>query len=340
MLTRDNYRGVFAYPPTPFTPQSLLLDEDAVRENIRKLAALGASGVVMAGTSGEFYALSTAEYQRLGTIMQEECARADILSVMGTSGLSTQDAIERTTQAMDLGLDGAICLQPFYSTLTTEELLRFWRDLATACPKIGLIIYHFEWVRQDYSLETFKALADLPNIVGSKEAHWDFNKWLKFSRTSPLVHMSATDIGWLVELHKHHAVGVGSMHVCLVPHLVSQILDHCAAGNYLAAERALMPFTDFFARTKLGSGRPHVFPPELGDWQKYSSNARHKALVDAFGFLRAGPPRLPSLPVPEGLGRHLRDYIESHYPELIPPANWTGALGRPLWRPAAPPPRL
>ncbi len=98
-----------------------------------------------------------------------------------------------------------------------------------------------------------------------------------------------------------------------------------------------MPFTDFFARTKMGGGRPHVFPPELGDWQKYSSNARHKALVDAFGYLRAGPPRLPSLPVPEGLGRHLRGYIEKHYPELIPPANWNSAPGRPLWRPAVAP---
>ncbi len=106
MLTRENYRGVFAYPPTPFTPQSLLLDEDAVRENIRKLGALGAAGIVMAGSSGEFYALNAAEYRRLGVIMQEECARAGMLSVLGTSGLSTQEAIERTTQAMDLGLDG------------------------------------------------------------------------------------------------------------------------------------------------------------------------------------------------------------------------------------------
>lgn len=333
MLTRKNYRGVFAYPPTPFTPGTMLLDEEAVRSNIAKLARMGVDGIVMAGSSGEFYTLDPVEYRRLGLILQEECARAGILSVLGTSALSTREVIERTTMATELGLDGVIALSPFYTTLTTAELREFWRDLATSCPDIGLIVYNYEWVRQQYSIETFKALADFPNIVGSKEAHWDFSKWLGAHRQGALAHMSATDMGWLVEMHKQQAVGVGSMHVCLMPHVVKEVMFACEAGDYAAAEKALVPFTEVLSCLKLGTGRPHVFPSELEDWSSFSGTARHKAMVDAFGFLQAGPPRPPGLAVPDKTVRALRDYLERHWPALLPPTDEAALTtgGRPLW---------
>ena len=43
-LTRERYRGVFAYPPTPFA-DDLSLDEQALRSNIRKLVRLGVEGI-------------------------------------------------------------------------------------------------------------------------------------------------------------------------------------------------------------------------------------------------------------------------------------------------------
>ncbi len=51
--------------------RSLLLDEDAVRSNIRKLADVGVHGIVMAGSSGEFFTLSSEEYSRLARIVME-----------------------------------------------------------------------------------------------------------------------------------------------------------------------------------------------------------------------------------------------------------------------------
>jgi dihydrodipicolinate synthase/N-acetylneuraminate lyase len=317
MLTRENYRGIFAYPPTPFTDRSLLLDEDAVRSNIRKLADVGVHGIVMAGSSGEFFTLSSEEYSRLARILQEECERAGILSVLGTSGLSTAEVIERTSMAMELGVDGAMALQPFYFTLSEEELYKFWKDLSEACPGIGLIVYNYDWVRQNYTLENFRRLAEFPNIVGSKEAHWDFAKWLSFHTHSPLIHMSSTDAGWLVEMHKHDAAGVGSMHLSLSPHVFGKVLGYCNEGEYLKAEQELSPLTEFIGKMKLGAGRPHIFPSELADWSLYSPTARHKALVDAFGFLQAGPPRPPAIPVSRETQEKLKNYIATHWNSLL-----------------------
>lgn len=332
MLTRDNYRGLFAYPPTPCRPD-FSLDEESLRSNLRKLIHIGVSGIALAGTSGEAYALTSEEYRRVADILREETKDADIISVLGTTGLSTREAIERTQMAMEIGLDGVMIVQPYYTPLTHSELLKFWTDLCTACPDIGVLVYHYDWVRQDYTPEIFRELARQPNMVGSKEAHWDFAKWLRIHRESPLVHMSSTDAGWLVELYRHGAVGVGSLQVCYMPHIVQQVLDLCAQERFIEAERTLMPFTEFVGCMKMGLGHPHVFPIELPGWANYSHTARHKALVDAFGFLHVGPPRSPAIPVPDDLQSALRDFLQRRYPELIPPANFadTVASGRRLW---------
>jgi len=319
MLTRTNYKGVFAYPPTPFTNEKLLLDEEAVRRNIQKLAGIGVDGIVMAGTTGEFYTLEEWEFRRLAEIFQEECANAGVLSVLVANALTTREVIKSSLMARELGLDGVMALQPFYYPLTQEESHQFWKELSTECPDIGLVIYNYGSANQNYSLDTFRHLAQLPNIVGSKEAHWDFGTWLKYHQCSPLVHMSATDAGWLVEMYKHNAVGVGSTHISLMPHIFSDVLESCSVGDFPSADRHLCPITNFIGRMKLGTGQPHVFPSELDGWNHYSSIARHKALVDAFGFLEAGPPRRPSIGIPEKLQQKLRDYIEKYWESLIPP---------------------
>jgi dihydrodipicolinate synthase/N-acetylneuraminate lyase len=333
MLTRENYRGLVAYPPTPFT-ETLALDEDALRVNIRKLIRVGVDGILLAGTSGEFFALAPEEYNVIVRILREETRDTRVYSAMAAYGLCPEDTIRRTHIAMENGIDAVLAMQPHFHALTTKELVKFWEDFCGACPDIGVIINHYGWVRQAYTVEICGMLAHIPNLVGTKEAHWDFNFWRKLHRESPLAHMSSTDAGWLVVLHQNKAVGVGSPHICLMPHVVRRVLDLCNQGRYLEAEGALAPLTEFVARMKLGEGRPHVFPTELEGWQDYSNTARHKALVDAFGFLRAGPPRPPYIAVPIELQENLRRFIANHYPALLPPANTADGpiVQSSLWR--------
>ena len=320
MLTRETYRGIFAYPPTPFTNE-LALDEDALRSNLRKLVRVGVDGIVLAGTSGEFYTLEPEEYRTIARILREE-SKGGAQAMMGAIGLCTADTIRQARIATAEGIDGVLVVQPYYLQLTTGELLKFWSDLCHACPDIGIVINHYDWIRQTYSLETYRALSHLPNLLGSKEAHWDFELWRKMHRESPLLHMSSTDAGWLVELYRNGAIGAGSLQLAMMPHVVRGVMDLCATGDLPAAEAALSPLSEFTGRMKLGQGRPHVFPSELVGWQNYSNTARHKALVDAFGFLKAGPPRQPGIAVPHELQQQLAEYLRQRHPALIPPANY------------------
>ena len=335
MLTRETYRGLFAYPPTPFTAE-YGLDEDALRLNLRKLIRIGVHGIALAGTSGESFTLNPEEYRRVAEILFEETSDTDVHSVLGASALSTSEAIQRTSMAAEIGLDAVMLLQPYYLPLTRLELITFWNDLCRACPDIGVIVYHYDWIRQEYNPGIFKELEHLPNLIGSKEAHWDFELWLKMHRESPLAHMSSTDAGWIVELYRHNAVGVGSLQVCFMPHIVKEVLDLCAMGEFVEAERILIPFTEFIARMKLGFGKPHIFPSDLPNWSEFSPLARHKALTDAFGFLHVGTPRPPTIGVPTELQEKLKTFLELRYPELIPPENFAETVepGCKLWRQA------
>ncbi|MBI4892936.1 MAG: dihydrodipicolinate synthase family protein [Acidobacteria bacterium] len=331
-MTRETYRGLFAYPPTPFTPD-LALDEEAIRSNCRKLVRIGVDGIVMGGTTGEFYTLSEKEHLRIAEILHEETRGTGVAGVIGATGLNTPEVIRRVSAAMEVGLPAALTMQPFYATLTKRELLAFWRQVSAACPKIGLIVYHFEGVKQVYTPEIFRQLAPLPNMLGSKEGHFDFKAWRTLQTASPLVHMSATDAGWLVELHREKAPGVGSVNLTLMPHVMRRTLQLCGEGKYAEAEQSFARFNEFCVKVRSGTGRPFLFPPELGDWEEYGGAARGKALAEAFGFLKVGPPRLPAIPVTAEMQKRLRGYIERTYPDLIPPVDFAEKVpaGSKMW---------
>ncbi len=331
-LTKERYRGVFAYPPTPFA-DDLSLDEQALRSNIRKLVRLGVDGIVLAGSTGEFYTLTDAEHRRIAEILAEETRPHGVVSVIGAQGLNPTEVIERGRAAMEAGCEAVLAMQPFYYTLKKPELMAFWNQFSKACPDIGILIYHFDWVRQEYTAEIYRELARLPNIVGSKEAHFNFRAWRALQGAPPLVHMSATDAGWLVEMYRLGAPGVGSVSLTLMPHLEQKTLKLCGEGRYEEAERVWALFTEVVGRLRSGAGRPYLAPVELKGWDDYGGAARGKALADVFGFIKAGPPRPPSIPVPADLQKRLKDYLLAHYPEAMPPANFLDSIppGTKLW---------
>lgn len=331
-LTKERYRGVFAYPPTPFA-DDLSLDEQALRSNIQKLVRLGVDGIVLAGSTGEFYTLSDAEHRRIAEILAEETRPHGVVSVIGAQGLNPKEVIDRGRAAMESGCEAVLAMQPFYYPLKRRELKVFWEQFSKACPDIGILIYHFERVQQVYNAEIYRELARLPNMVGSKEAHFNFKAWRALQGATPLVHMSATDAGWLVEMYRLGGPGVGSVSLTLMPHLEYKTLKLCGEGNYEEAERVWALFTEVVGRLRAGAGRPYLAPAVMEDWEDYGAAARGKALNDVFGFIKVGPPRPPGIPVPKDLQMRLKDYIMARYPEAMPPANFLDAIppGTRMW---------
>ena len=94
MLTRERMEGVYVLSPTPFK-KSGEFDEEAFRENTRRLCEVGVHGITTTGTFGEFHTIPWPDHRRLIETLVEE-TKSGVYTVPGCSGNNTDEAIMKT----------------------------------------------------------------------------------------------------------------------------------------------------------------------------------------------------------------------------------------------------
>lgn len=130
----------------------------------------GTDAIVAVGTTGES---ATLDYDEHCLVMRKavELARGRIPIIGGTGSNSTAEAIALTRSAADSGCDAVLLVTPYYNKPTQEGLYRHYKAIADACP-IPQILYNVPGrTACDLLPETVERLAEIPNIVGIKEAH-------------------------------------------------------------------------------------------------------------------------------------------------------------------------
>ena len=165
---RSGFQGSLVAMVTPFRDGRV--DEATLRELVDFHVAHGTDGLVPCGTTGESPTLSHAEHKRVVEIVIEQAA-GRIPVVAGTGSNSTAEAIDMTVHAARAGATGALLVSPYYNRPTQEGLYRHFRAIAEAAPDLPLIIYNIaSRTAVNVETETMARLAELPNIVGVKEA--------------------------------------------------------------------------------------------------------------------------------------------------------------------------
>ena len=110
-MTTYRPQGVYPAIVTPFTKEGEI-DEEAFRNVIRYVFDdLGVTGIVPAGSTGEFSSLTWEQHLQVLRIAVEE-ASGPVLAGTGTSG--TNRTIKLSKAAADLGADGVIIVTPYY----------------------------------------------------------------------------------------------------------------------------------------------------------------------------------------------------------------------------------
>jgi 4-hydroxy-tetrahydrodipicolinate synthase len=165
---RRTFQGSLVAMVTPF--QDGRIDEAKLRELVEFHVANGTDGLVPCGTTGESPTLSHAEHKRVIEIVIEQ-ARRRLAVVAGTGSNSTAEAIEMTVHAAKAGADGALLVSPYYNKPTQQGLYEHFRAVAQAAPELPLIPYNIQGrTGVNIETETLARLAEIPNIVGVKEA--------------------------------------------------------------------------------------------------------------------------------------------------------------------------
>lgn len=160
---------------TPMLPGTEAIDYPALRRLVDWHRAAGTAAIVAVGTTGESPTLSVEEHLRVVEVCVEQAAgRLPIIA--GTGANSTAEAIELTAGARERGVDACLLVTPYYNKPTQEGLYRHHRAIAEAVD-IAQVLYNVPGrTGCDMLADTVVRLAQVPNIVGIKEATGDLER--------------------------------------------------------------------------------------------------------------------------------------------------------------------
>jgi 4-hydroxy-tetrahydrodipicolinate synthase len=145
------------------------LDMGRFRSLIDFHVAEGTDGVVVVGTTGESPTVDFDEHKELIRVAVEH-AKGRIPVIAGTGANSTAEAIELTASAKQAGADACLSVVPYYNKPTQEGLYRHFRAIAEAVD-IPVILYNVPGrTVADLGNDATIRLAQIPNIVGIKDA--------------------------------------------------------------------------------------------------------------------------------------------------------------------------
>jgi 4-hydroxy-tetrahydrodipicolinate synthase len=161
------FRGSIVAVVTPF--KNGKPDPGPFSDHIEWVIENGSDGIVPCGSTGESATLTHEEHKELIEIAVKTAdGRAKVIA--GTGSNSTDEAIEFTKAAKDLGADGALLISPYYNKPTQEGLYLHHMAVADAVD-IPQLLYNVPGrTACDILPETVERLSAHENIVGIKEA--------------------------------------------------------------------------------------------------------------------------------------------------------------------------
>lgn len=228
---------------TPFTAQGDG-DLDALRRLVERHVEAGTQALVIAGSTGESFALEDSELLTLWRVAVDT-ARARLPILAGTGAASTARSLRLTRLAAEAGVDAALVVTPSYCRPTQAGLLEHYTLIADQ-GGLPLVLYNVPTrTGVDLRPETVARLAEHPRIIGIKEALADPARMdaLIALRSARFRVYSGDDPSALDALRRGMD-GVVSVAANVVPEVYARFCRAALAGDWSCAEaldRALQP---------------------------------------------------------------------------------------------------
>ncbi|WP_280150868.1 4-hydroxy-tetrahydrodipicolinate synthase [Piscinibacter sp. XHJ-5] len=155
------------------------VDYDALRRLIDWHVAEGTDCIGVVGTTGESPTVSVEEHCEIIRVAVEH-ARGRVPIMAGAGGNSTREAIELSRFAKQVGADCTLSVVPYYNKPSQEGMYQHFKAIAEAVD-IPMVLYNVPGrTVADMQIDTVLRLAQIPGIVGIKEATGDIARagWL------------------------------------------------------------------------------------------------------------------------------------------------------------------
>jgi 4-hydroxy-tetrahydrodipicolinate synthase len=277
-VARVEWSGVFVVSVTPFLENGDL-DEIGTRELIETFIGEGVDGIVLAGSTGEWFTMSDDERIALFRLAHE-ATRGRVRLLAGISAIATGSAVGLAAAAREIGFDGALLLPPPYILPTDRELEAY----IAAVAEVGLpLMLYNNPARTGVNLDArwLKKVARHPSVVALKESAKDIHQLSATVRElgSDLAVFTGMET-YLGPTMQRGGKGVVAMAPNVMGRRATALYQTLAAGDLPQARRLQEDVDRLYARMYAGLHNPYV------------------VLKEAMRILGrpGGHPRLPLLP--------------------------------------------
>src|SRR6516164_1823610 len=177
-------RGCGTALVTPFRSDGSV-DEMALHQLVRWQVDSGIDFLVPCGTTGETPTLSHDEWLRVIDVTIET-AQGRVPIMAGATSNNTQEAVAKAREASERsGVDFILSATPYYNKPTQDGVYRHFRAVADASQK-PIILYNIAGrTGTNIDTPTLRRLADIPNIIGVKEASGNISQIAEVCASMP-----------------------------------------------------------------------------------------------------------------------------------------------------------
>lgn len=219
---------------TPFAKDGSV-DEEALRRLVNFQEENGVNTLVPCGSTGESAMMSYEEHLNVISIVVDEAKRAKVLAGAGSN--CTSEAVELSKNAEDLGADGILSISPYYVKPTQEGIFKHYEAIEAALD-IPIIVYNIPGrTGSNISVDTMLRLAELPGIVGVKEASGNMAQIQNIIARRPEgFEVLSGDDSITLALMSMGADGVVSVASNCCPGLVSEMVNNAQSDKFEIAK--------------------------------------------------------------------------------------------------------
>ncbi len=277
---------------TPYTPDGEV-DYAHARRLASHLVRSGNDGVVSVGTTGESPLLSDDEKYRLWVEVKQELGARTVVAGAGTN--DTRHSIHLARLAEKAGADAILAVVPYYLKPPQEGIFQHFRAIAEST-SLPVIVYNVPGrTGVNMTVETILRCAEIPNIVGDKEANGDFAHSAAIMEAAPGFKIWSGNDNDNFHLWCMGAWGAISVTSHIVAGQQRQMFEHILAGRLpeaAAIHRRLCRVTD----ACFLNGSPSTI----------------RYILRQLGFA-IGTPRLPVVEPDDAIGAVVMAEIRKHH---------------------------
>ena len=227
------FKGSLTALITPFRDGNV--DETALRGLVDWHVVQGTYCLVPAGTTGESPTLSETEHEQVVAIVVEQSGgRVPVIAGAGSN--NPVEAIRYTLHAQAVGADATLHVAGYYNRPRQEGLYQHFRAVHDASD-IPIIVYNIPpRAIVDIEPATMARLAELPRIVGVKDATGDLTRPLEERQLiiKEFCYLSGEDLT-AVAYNVSGGHGCISVTANVAPALCAQMQSACLAGDFATA---------------------------------------------------------------------------------------------------------